>query len=460
MKNESNLLLERLTKTHKELENLNYEQLIELTLDPVAFFAITQQREAYNYQKEFLRVDTQDVIFNSGRQVGKSTVAAVKALHRAITTPNSVIVIFSPAQRQSNLMFKAIRSMIVGNPCLDFYLTANSATYLEFKNGSVIYSLPSPAEGASIRGFSPNLIIIDEAAYMKDSAINAIIPMRAATSAQLIMLSTPFGRRGEFYKSWNNSRAVKIKVPTKLNPQVKDAFLQSEKQRMTENIYLQEYEAEFISDAGGWFPYNLVLDSVSEEIKYNADVVNYFLGVDCARQGADETVYTIVAYDNEKYKVIDIQNQAKNYMNEVIGRINYLHATYKFKKIYADTNGLGASMDIFREMPEVPLVSVGFSQTDKEALYRNLKLLMEKKRIELPKHEKLIQQLVELEYRFTSNGHISFHHPDNGHDDYPDSLALAVFAENSAPSQNYGVISEGFAFPGSGALGTRFQTRW
>ena len=59
-------------------------------------------------------------------------------------------------------------------------------------------------------------------------------------------------------------------------------------------------------------------------------------------------------------------------------------------------------------------------------MYKNLKLLMEQKKLFIPKHDKLIMQLTDLQYQFTEAGHLKIHHPENGHDDYPDSLALSV----------------------------------
>jgi hypothetical protein len=74
---------------------------------------------------------------------------------------------------------------------------------------------------------------------------------------------------------------------------------------------------------------------------------------------------------------------------------------------------------------------------NKEEMYKSLKLLMEQKKIKYPNHEKLIRQLSDLQYEFTENGHLKLHHPENGHDDYPDSLVLAVAYAIRPKSQPY-----------------------
>src|ERR1035437_4701637 len=64
--------------------------------------------------------------------------------------------------------------------------------------GSRICSLPGDPK--TIRGFSaPALILEDEAAFVDDELFAAIKPMLAVSRGQLILMSTPFGRRGHFF---------------------------------------------------------------------------------------------------------------------------------------------------------------------------------------------------------------------------------------------------------------------
>jgi hypothetical protein len=52
-------------------------------------------------QEELLRCDAKQGILNCSRQWGKSTVAAIKAVHRAHTVANSMVVVACPTERQS-----------------------------------------------------------------------------------------------------------------------------------------------------------------------------------------------------------------------------------------------------------------------------------------------------------------------------------------------------------------------
>jgi hypothetical protein len=52
-------------------------------------------------QEELLRTGSKRVLLNCTRQWGKSTVAAVRAVHRAWYSPGSMVLVVSPGLRQS-----------------------------------------------------------------------------------------------------------------------------------------------------------------------------------------------------------------------------------------------------------------------------------------------------------------------------------------------------------------------
>src|SRR4051794_40534427 len=53
------------------------------------------------WQEELLSSSASRVLLNCSRQSGKSTMAAVIALHRALFYPNSLVLCLAPALRQS-----------------------------------------------------------------------------------------------------------------------------------------------------------------------------------------------------------------------------------------------------------------------------------------------------------------------------------------------------------------------
>ena len=63
-------------------------------------------------QVEVLRSDAKRGILNCSRQWGKSTLAAAKAVHRAYTRPESLVLLASPSDRQSTELLKKARGML------------------------------------------------------------------------------------------------------------------------------------------------------------------------------------------------------------------------------------------------------------------------------------------------------------------------------------------------------------
>jgi phage terminase large subunit-like protein len=102
------------------------------------------------------------------RQSGKSTTSAVLAAHEAVYTPGALVLILSPTLRQSGELFAKVKAVLadageMAEPDRD------SVTTLVLGNGSRIVSLPGTER--TIRGFSaPSLVVIDEAARVRDEA--------------------------------------------------------------------------------------------------------------------------------------------------------------------------------------------------------------------------------------------------------------------------------------------------
>ncbi|MHA1876735.1 MAG: terminase large subunit domain-containing protein [Promethearchaeota archaeon] len=404
--------------------------------NPIALFTLLFDKP-FEYQRKLLLSNSKRITFRSGRQVGKTTIAAGRAIHHALSHENRQVLIVSPTQRQSSIMFRKIRSLLKHRLIFD-EIESESQTMITFKNGSEIHSLPGNNPD-TIRGFSPTKSIVDEAAFVKDELFVALEPSLAATNGGLEMYSSPFGKRGRFYNSFDEEGFEKYHIKSKESPLITDEFLQNARKSKTELEYLQEYEGEFLEEQDTYFSRELILNSI-EDLKENYDPehCNYYLGVDCARYGLDETVYTIAEIDGKGIiRIRKIINTSKKPLTDVIGRVKALDEQWKFHGIYIDSSGLGAgAVDSLIEAG-LPIKniqtssgnisdSVQFTLQNKEEIYKNLKLIMEQEKIKYPNNDKLIRQMCDLQYEYTEAGHLKLHHPDKGHDDFPDSLALAV----------------------------------
>ena len=102
------------------------------------------------------------MLLNCARQSGKSTMAGIVALHRALTVPGSLVLILAPAERQAAELFSKV---VVSYRTLGHVMPTASFRKLgmELSSGSRIEALPGTEK--TIRGFAGvSLLIVDEAA--------------------------------------------------------------------------------------------------------------------------------------------------------------------------------------------------------------------------------------------------------------------------------------------------------
>jgi hypothetical protein len=233
--------------------SLTREQNLSLLLDPSKLFEIRGWLPD-PWQRELLRSRAPRILLNCCRQAGKSTTVAALALHTALHEPGSLVLVLSKSQRQSSELFRKV---------LDFYnavdrpVKANGETALslELVNGSRILSLPGQEE--NIRGFSGvSLLIIDEAARVPDDLYRAVRPMIAVSGGRLILLSTPFGRRGFFYDAWIDGWGgwLRVEIRANLVPRISAAFLEEELRLFGRTWYNQEFNCSFEAVEGLVYP--------------------------------------------------------------------------------------------------------------------------------------------------------------------------------------------------------------
>jgi Terminase large subunit, T4likevirus-type, N-terminal len=196
------------------------------------------------WQQAALRSGASRQSWLCSRQSGKSSVAAVLALHQALYAPGALVLLLSPTLRQSQELFVKVRDAyrLLGNPAP---LQAESALRYEWAHGSRLIALPG-TEG-TIRGYSGvDLLIIDEAARVSDELYYAVRPMLAVSGGRLIALSTPWGKRGWFYEAWmSDENWARTRITASECPRIPADFLAEEKRTLPPVWYDSEYNCIF-----------------------------------------------------------------------------------------------------------------------------------------------------------------------------------------------------------------------
>ena len=217
------------------------------------------------WQRDLLRSTYDRILLNCSRQSGKSTTSAIIALHRALYYPDSLILCLAPALRQSQELFAKIAGFYrdLGRPVQP---QGERKLSLELENGSRIVTLPGTEK--TIRGFSgAALLIVDEASRVADELYFAVRPMLAVSGGALMMLTTPYGKRGVFYEEWTGGRGwERYRVLASQCPRISEAFLEEEREALPSWVYRQEYECSFEETEDQVFTTEMVERAVTPEV--------------------------------------------------------------------------------------------------------------------------------------------------------------------------------------------------
>ena len=184
-------------------------------------------------------------IVNCTRQWGKSTVTAAKAVHRAYTSPNSLILVVTPCGRQSGEFVRKAEDF-VRRLGMRVRTDGDNDISIVFQNGSRIVGLPG--NEATTRGFSNvSLLLFDEASRVPDDLFRAMRPTLAVSGGDLWLMSTPCGKRGFFWNEWEHGGDVweRISVPATECPRIRPEILEQERRTGDDAWFRQEYMCEF-----------------------------------------------------------------------------------------------------------------------------------------------------------------------------------------------------------------------
>lgn len=299
------------------------------------------------WQKELINSKGDGVII-SGRQCGKSTATSILAGRTALDNPNEFILIGAYVIEQAQLIFRKIhdyilatdRKKIVGKVTLNF---------LELKNGSKIYCRPIGDTGAGMRGFTATMLIIDEAAFIPDRAWEAIEPVISVSKGRTILLSTPQGKRGFFYKASVNKNYFHIKVSARECPRHEKSFLDQKQAELSPVAFATEYLGEFIDDYNRKFTEEWITKvcCIEKSTLSTPSTNNQYLGIDVSGSGPDDTTFEGFDATNPK-RIIQTLNIYSNTITgpDIERQIEILQNKYGYdrKSIGFDSGGLGSGI--------------------------------------------------------------------------------------------------------------------
>jgi len=359
----------------------------------------------------------------TSRQWGKSLLGQNLLLYWLLQSPNQKGCWISPIYNQAKKVFQEL-----SDASQSIIQSSNKAELtIKFVNGSTVQFLSSERPD-SVRGFSFHYMVVDEAAYVNERGFEtAILPTLTALGKKCLIISTPKSKNW-FYKYYLKGSDVStdyisFRGQSTDNPYIDQSFIAEQRLSLPDDIFRQEYLAEF-TEAGSEVFRNVDAACVVNEYVSQNKVDRCYFGVDTGLSN-DYSVLTIL---NEAGRVLLIDRLRGENINTIANRFNDILTRFRIEGGYVETNGIGRAM--FDLMSPRNRRAKGFTTTQdsKTQIVRTLISDLEAGVLELPTKElepEAYKELTLYTYKLSNNGKLSFTHASGMHDDITDSLMLA-----------------------------------
>jgi hypothetical protein len=411
----------------------------------------------WDHQRAVLASRARYRLVTAGRQVGKSRTLAIAALHQAYAVPKSTTLVVSAGDTAAKRVLADVEALAQNSPLLAGSVVDESTQVVTLSNGSVIRSVPSSM--AQIRGWSIDLLILDEAGLISSEIWRSAEPaIVARPGSRVLASSSPWGQVDHWFRTlWRRGMDQPDAMyesfcwPSTVSPLVDQTLVEHWRETWPETEFRREVLAEWTDDAGAYFTEHELTGAVGRwEMVLPADgaqLGRVVGGIDWG-YATDANTIAIVAALSEpdangrtRYWVPWVQEEFRkpyaNWIDDLVGMTatSSFPAGFSFSALVCETNGVGAMPS---QVLQARLSGLGVGHvvepvaTDvrlKETSYGWLKLLLQQGRIELPNHPPLLRQLRNLSFERLPSGGVRIHVPTNvGHDDLASALCLAASA--------------------------------
>jgi len=361
------------------------------------------------------------------RGSGKTLLAANMLLYWALSKNNSKCGWISPIYNQAKSVFETI--VKAAFDAIDVHNKAELT--ITFINGSTLKFLSADSPN-SVRGFRFEYLVLDEVAYITESAITeAIMPTLNPLGKKCLMISTPRSKNhfyGWYIKGLDSNNVISFKIPLTECPYVKPELIEEARKSLPADIFNQEYNAEF-TDAGNDVFTNLDFVCILDEFGIPTRSERYYIGVDTGITN-DFTVCAIQSESGRVEKIIRTNGRTF----EEIGKDIVLECNrWNIVGGFCETNGIGLAMYELLKPRIRKLQAFTTTQDSKAKGVRKLIYDIQEGNVEFPS-KKLMPELYNefnaYTYKIAANGNISFTHPSGMKDDIVDAVMLANLARN------------------------------
>lgn len=395
-----------------------------------------------------------------GRRGGKSRAAAVLATYLAALCDHSetlvsgergLLLCISQNQRQAQITFGYAVALFEGQPMLAALITGRTADSLRLSTGVDLEVRPASFRG--LRGLTAVAVIADEAAFWHsdetsanaDSEIlNAVRPSLATTGGLLVVISSPYAKRGEVWLAYRMHYGPDgdplILVAQGASRDFNSSLKQSVIDRATErdaSAASSEYGGLFRSDIAAFIDREIVEAAVDHGVVVRPPQPGIMYTSFCDPSGGSRDSFTCaIAHMDGQTAVLDcvLEVRAPFSPSDAVWKVAEALKGYRLHQTTGDRYGAQWVVDAFSKVG----VRYEHSERDRSAVYADALPLFMASRARLLDSKKLVGQFASLERRTSAIGRDRIDHGPGGHDDLCNAAAGALVLAVSKPAIDWG----------------------
>jgi hypothetical protein len=404
-----------------------------------------------------------------GRRSGKTTLAALVALHDCLLRPE-LDAFVRPGERrhavavatnlkQARLFVRAALSIVERSPLLAELIESVSDDEILFANGTALSAFPCTARG--VRGWPITTLLMDEAAHfvsetegpaVAERVFASLVPSTAqfGNHARVIVASTPYGQDGLFASLFQQAASGELEdaaahraTTREVRPDVDEDVLASEQKRDPEG-FKSEYLAEFVGGNAAYLDPAMIDDAVGRRGELAPDQAHgWVAGLDPSFV-SDPFGLALVGRDAHDRKRLLLGlatswkparrkprtfEERRVVEDETLAQVASLCLRYG-ARVVTDQHAAPAVVDYLRKRG-LNVRTVPMSASSKSDAFGELRARLYAGAIELYDHPELLAEMRRLRTRLTA-GSASVVNPRVGgsHGDLAQALALAVYAHS------------------------------
>lgn len=381
-----------------------------------------------------------------GRRAGKSFILALCAVFlaafcewRQYLAPGEVgtVMVIASDRKQARVILRYIRGLLTGVPMLAKMIERETAEAFDLSNSIVIEV--ATASFRSVRGYTVVAALADEIAFWPSDesatpdfeVINALKPaMATVPGAMLLAASSPYARKGSLFNAhrrhYGKDGPILVwKADTRrMNPSVPQSLI-DEAMEADPASASAEYMAEFRSDVSSYIDRDALEAVVSYGVYERAPIsgVEYFAAVDPSG-GVKDSFALAVSHRENDTAILDCVREIRAPFNpeSAVEELSALLVGYKIDAVTGDRYAGEWPREQFRKRD----IEYRVAEQPTSDLFRDLLPAINSRQVDLLEHDRLFNQLLNLERRTARSGKDSIAHPPGSHDDVAAAVAGAV----------------------------------